>query len=325
MKEIIINSNEAGQRLDKMLLKYLDKAPKSFLYKMFRKKNITLNDKKCLGNEILKEADSLKLFLSDETITSFKSSDITNFTANKKHVSFVPDIIYEDDNIMLVNKPVGLLSQKSKAEDESINELLINYCFESGRINKDDLRSFNPSVCNRLDRNTSGIITFGKTLSGLQGLSKLLKERSLGKYYRCIVLGEIKEAKRINGYLTKNNNSNMVSISNTPIEDASRIITEYKPIASNGELTVLEVKLITGKSHQIRAHLASIGHPIIGDTKYGNKESNKYSLKHQMLHSYRLEMPSDIDSALNNLSGKVFIAKEPTKFKKISDQISLKL
>ena len=158
MKEIIINSNEAGQRLDKMLLKYLDKAPKSFLYKMFRKKNITLNDKKCLGNEILKEADSLKLFLSDETITSFKSSDITNFTANKKHVSFVPDIIYEDDNIMLVNKPVGLLSQKSKAEDESINELLINYCFESGRINKDDLRSFNPSVCNRLDRNTSGII-----------------------------------------------------------------------------------------------------------------------------------------------------------------------
>lgn len=316
MKELCIRTNEAGQRLDKFLGKYMDQAPKSFLYKMLRKKNITLNGKKASGNEMLCEGDTVKLFLADETIGKFSRSLRTASVSGIKL-----DILYEDRHTIFINKPVGMLSQKAKPEDVSLVEHLTAYLLESGQITEQELRTFRPSVCNRLDRNTSGIVAAGKTLAALQELGFMFRERTLKKYYLCLVKGTVTEEKRIRGYLTKDEATNTVSVQNEKRGDASLIETEYRPIRSGGGCTLLEVHLITGKTHQIRAHLASQGHPIAGDPKYGNRAMNEqlrkeYGLKSQLLHSARLCMPG-CGGALSALSGKEITAPVPKLFKKI--------
>lgn len=318
MREIIVSANEAGQRMDKLLAKYLSEAPKSFIYKMLRKKNIVLNGKKADGSEKLKCEDSVKLFLSDETIEKFtKTVEISKNSETKVAL----DILYEDSNILLINKPVGMLSQKAKPEDVSLVEHLITYLLENGAITKDELALFRPSVCNRLDRNTSGIVVAGKSLVGLQVMGQLFKDRSLKKFYRCLVLGEVKKDSYIKGYLTKDEKTNKVTVTSKPSDVASPIETSYKVIASNGRYTLLEVHLITGRTHQIRAHLASIGHPIAGDYKYGNRTANErlkseYKLTNQLLHAYRLEMPG-LTGELENLSHKIFTAPLPKRFTNI--------
>lgn len=309
MQEIIVSANEAGQRFDKLLAKYLNEAPKSFLYKMLRKKNIVLNGKKATGNEKLAVGDSVKLFLADETIAKFSKTEVV-----RTHTSL--DIIYEDEDILLVNKPVGMLSQKAEAKDVSLVEHLISYLIDSGQLTKEQLRAFKPSICNRLDRNTSGLVVAGKSLHGLQTMGELFKERSLKKYYRCLVAGHIAKKEYIKGYLTKDENTNKVKISQMKETDSLPIETEYEPLWSNGKVTLLEVHLITGRTHQIRAHLASVGHPIIGDYKYGNRKINerykeKYQLESQLLHAYRLEMPGE--------NGQQFIAPLPELFRRILD------
>lgn len=309
MQEIIVSANEAGQRFDKLLAKYLNEAPKSFLYKMLRKKNIVLNGKKATGNEKLAVGDSVKLFLADETIAKFSKTEVV-----RTHTAL--DIIYEDEDILLINKPVGMLSQKAEAKDVSLVEHLISYLVDSGQLTKEQLRSFKPSICNRLDRNTSGLVVAGKSLHGLQTMGELFKERSLKKYYRCLVAGKVSKKEYIKGYLTKDENTNKVRISQTKEADSLPIDTEYEPLWSNGEVTLLEVHLITGRTHQIRAHLSSVGHPIIGDYKYGNRKINerykeKYQLESQLLHAYRLEMPGE--------DGQQFIALLPALFQRILD------
>ena len=295
MQELHVTANEAGQRLDKLLAKFLNQAPKSFLYKMMRKKNIVLNGKKCTGNEKLKQGDSIKLFFSDETIEKFSAG--TYVTPKKEKINMLP-IIYEDEQVLLMNKPVGVLSQKAKDSDVSAVEILINYLIETNQLSKEQFRTFHPSICNRLDRNTSGILVAGKTLPALQEMNRFFKERTIAKYYRCLVKGRvIKNEDYIKGYLVKDQKTNKVSITKKKTEEGVPIETEYCVIQSNDEVSLLEVHLITGKTHQIRAHLASIGHPIIGDYKYGDKQINEmyrqeYGLKSQLLHAYRLEMPS---------------------------------
>ncbi|MDD3794821.1 MAG: RluA family pseudouridine synthase [Lachnospiraceae bacterium] len=324
MKEIIVSSNEAGQRLDKLLAKYLKEAPKSFLYKMLRKKNITLNEKKADGSEKLQEKDQIRIFLSDETYEKFKGADVIPDQAAVKaerDQSVSLNIIYEDQNILLINKPAGMLSQKATPKDVSLVEYLIAYLLRTGTVTPKQLQTFRPSVCNRLDRNTSGMVAAGKTLAGLQELSELFRNRTMHKYYRCLVNGQITDSRYLEGYLVKNERTNQVTVSAVEKPGASLIRTEYHPIQTGKDLTLLEVKLITGKSHQIRAHLASIGHPIIGDTKYGNPGLNeqfrkKYRLACQLLHSYRLEMPV-LTGALSNVSEKVFVAELPAEFQKI--------
>lgn len=316
MQEIQISANEAGQRLDKLLAKYLNEAPKSFLYKMLRKKNIVLNGKKASGNEKLAAGDSVKLFLSDETIQKF-SKEMQIYKGNTEL-----DILYEDEDVLLVNKPVGMLSQKAEAKDISLVEYLISYLLESGQLTKENLRSFKPSVCNRLDRNTSGLVVCGKSLRGLQTMGQLFKERSLKKYYRCIVTGNVAETQYVKGYLLKNEQKNRVTVSDEQFPGSQEIETEYRPIRQLKESTLLEVHLITGKTHQIRAHLASQGHAIIGDYKYGSREINdrykkQYGLSYQLLHAYRLEMPKITE--LPKLSEKTFIAPLPKLFKKIAE------
>lgn len=292
MKEIVINENEAGQRLDKFLGKLLKEAPASFYYKMLRKKNIVLNDKKATGNEKLTAGDSVKLFLSDETFEKFAGKRQTNdLAASVPNIAL--EIVYEDHDVLAINKPAGMLSQKAKKEDISANEYILQYLLESGTITAESLHTFKPSVCNRLDRNTSGILVAGKTLNGLQQMSKAFRERSMEKYYLAIVAGHISKPRRIEGFLKKDEKNNQVTILSEPSNDAKPIITEYRPLKLVGQVTLLEVHLITGRSHQIRAHLASIGHPVIGDTKYGNPRLNREFLKnagvtHQLLHAYRL-------------------------------------
>ena len=292
MRQFQINSNEAGQRFDKYLKKLLSNAGSSFIYKMLRKKNIVLNGKKATGNEKLTAGDSVKLFLSDETFEKFAGKRQTNdLAASVPNIAL--EIVYEDHDVLAINKPAGMLSQKAKKEDISANEYILQYLLESGTITRESLHTFKPSVCNRLDRNTSGILVAGKTLNGLQQMSKAFRERSMEKYYLAIVAGHISKPRRIEGFLKKDGVNNQVTILSEPSNDAKPIITEYRPLKLVGQVTFLEVHLITGRSHQIRAHLASIGHPVIGDTKYGNPRLNREFLKnagvtHQLLHAYRL-------------------------------------
>ena len=311
MQEIIVTANEAGQRFDKLLAKYLNEAPKSFIYKMLRKKNIVLNGKKATGNEKLVVGDSVKLFLADETIEKFSKTEIV-----RTHAKL--DIIYEDEHVMMINKPVGMLSQKAEAGDESLVEHIISYMLETRQLTEEDLRKFKPSICNRLDRNTSGLVVAGKSLAGLQKMGELFKDRSLKKYYRCLVVGTVSDKIFIKGYLTKDEITNRVCILETEEEGSLPIETEYEPIWTNGACTLLEVHLITGRTHQIRAHLASQGHPIIGDYKYGDRKENdaykaKYGLKSQLLHAYRLELPK-LSGELANISEKQFVAPLPKQF-----------
>lgn len=298
MREFQINSNEAGQRFDKYLKKLLADAPNSFVYKMLRKKNITLNGKKADGTEKLAKGDTVKLFLSDETFDKFAGKQGAA-AANVLPCGLkVLPVIYEDEDILIVNKPSGMLSQKAKPTDVSANEHIISYLIEKGELKEEMMRTFKPSICNRLDRNTSGLLIAGKTLRGLQKMSQTLRERTVKKYYRCIVKGEVNEASYIKGWLAKDERSNKVTIrADKPQIDTGDsflpIETEYIPLWATHGYSELEVHLITGRSHQIRAHLASIGHPIVGDRKYGDKNVNEHFRKElqidsQMLHAYRM-------------------------------------
>lgn len=312
MRQITITSKEEGQQLLKLLSKYLKEAPMSFLHKMLRKKNITLNGKKATGKEKVKEGDKVTLFLKEETIKIFSGKKNSSFPIMKL------DILYEDKNLLFVNKPQGILSQKSKEGDISLNEYILGYLLNTGQIEENSLAYFRPSVCNRLDRNTSGIVLFGKTIQGLQKMSELLQERKLKKYYRCVVDGVLHKKGHLKGYLSKDENQKAF-IEKEPGEGLKYIETSYYPILVKEKETLLEVELITGRFHQIRTHLAHIGHPILGDPKYGDKERNKYiskkyKTKGQMLHAYRLEMPHMEEELWSPLSNSIFIAKEPASF-----------
>ena len=309
MKLITVHKQEEGQRLVKLLGAYLKEAPNSFFYKMLRKKNITLNGKKADGTEKLKCGDEIRLFLSDETYEKFAGK----VQPKEKFPMAKLNIVYEDSNVIFINKPAGMLSQKSVPSDVSLNEYLLGYLEKSGQWKQEESKAFRPSVCNRLDRNTSGLVICGKSMAGLQQMAALLKDRSLHKYYLCLVKGVMTESQRLEGYLLKDENSNQVKIFQKETEGAAHIITEYEPLYTEGETTLLKVTLVTGKSHQIRAHLSSIGHPIIGDPKYGERKVNAFfrethGIKNQMLHAWKLTFP-ELAEPLDNLSEKSFEAE----------------
>lgn len=196
MTELKISERDSGQRLNKFLMKYLNQAPSSFLYKMLRKKNIVLNGKRAKGDEILCTDDDIKLFLSDDTISKFRNCGHGGSNQTGRNADISPDtlhVLYRDADIMAVHKPAGILSQKSKEDDYSVNECIIDYCRKYGVLDDRALETFTPSVCNRLDRNTSGIILAGISLSGSQNLAQILRDRLADKYYYTVVAGELRE------------------------------------------------------------------------------------------------------------------------------------
>ena len=202
MREIYIKENESGQRFDKFLKKYLSEAPGSFLYEMLRKKNIVLNGRKATGSEKLKKGDQVKLFLADETLEKFIGKQETTHSKKKLPKIQMP-VVYEDEDVVFYNKPAGLLSQKAKPSDVSVVEYLMEHLLETKALRQDDLKTFRPSICNRLDRNTSGLITAGKSLVGLQKLSELFKDRTLKIYYLFLVKGTINIRAHFCGFLQK--------------------------------------------------------------------------------------------------------------------------
>lgn len=316
MRQLTIHKNDENQRLDKYLKKYLKEAPGSFIYKMLRKKNIVLNGKKADGTEKLCAGDEIKLFFAEDTLQKFTGesavSDVLVFPTMKNL-----DILFEDENLLILNKPAGELSQKAEAKDVSMNEYALGYLQQTGAITEESLKVFKPSVCNRLDRNTSGILIVGKTYQGAREFGEALQKRTVRKFYRCIVKGGVKKSETIDGYLWKDEKTNKVQIFKEKREGAAEIHTAYRPIKSENGLTLLEVHLITGRTHQIRAHLSSIGHPILGDPKYGDKKlSEKYKVKYQLLHACRLELDG-FTGDFAKYNGKVITANLPKVFEEI--------
>lgn len=424
MQEFVVARAEAGGRFDKYLKRLLPLASSGFLYKMLRKKNITLNDKKAEGKEILAEKDVVRLFFSEETYLKFAgrsegvsgqdgadeeskgSVKMPEKNGQEAGFSLFPDracqerysfrksgegyrkayrqlgkipVIYEDEDILILNKPAGVLSQKAKREDVSLNEWMIGYLLEKKEISEDGLLRFCPSVCNRLDRNTSGLLLCGKTLRGSRFLSEILRDRSLHKYYLTYAEGKIEHPITLKGYLTKETERNRVKVISEeeyrekvlmaePEEYQEKVLTteaevyqKKATVAETGyrhksmgeefgkktlardetgrgyqkietvlrplfysekeDCTKLEILLVTGKSHQIRAHLSEIGHPVLGDIKYGWKPRRReeMGLKYQLLHAHKVEFPKT-EGEFDYLSEKVVTAPLPELFEKLERQ-----
>lgn len=363
MQRLIIGPKEAGQRLDKYLRKAFLGAGSGILYKQLRKKNITLNQKKAEGSEILCEGDELCCFFSEETFQKFrdpmgaqgsqenltqgspKSLQQTKTNGSEQNwkrayeVLKGIDVLFENEDIVILNKPAGTLTQKAEKDDLSLNEWLLGYLLTEKAITLESVRQFKPAACNRLDRNTSGIVLCGISLAGAQALSECLKYRHLQKYYLTICRGRISSPQRVEGYLQKDFERNKVQILGREEYNAlpkerrdayCEISTGYEPLAVSEEYTLLKVDLITGKSHQIRAHLASLGHPLLGDLKYGGQSPKEFPLRAQLLHAWQVVFPEreQIESleeryqkALLPMCGKTFQATLPPKIMQISHQL----
>ena len=311
MKEMIIRNDEAGQRLDKYLKKLLPAAGNGFLYKMLRKKNIDLNEKKSDGSTILSPGDRVRIFFSDDTYEKMRggtdeklrkasSDEALQHRSNtypewhsKKNGNtkgdFQLNIVLETDDVLLINKPAGVLSQGSEKGQTCINDILRQ---RYGRAES----TYTPSVCNRLDRNTSGLLMAAKTYAGSRLISDLIKTHSVRKKYLAIVEGRMSGEGMLKGYLTKDHERNTVSIKESG-EKKDAVYTGYKVLGQKDGYSLVEVELITGKSHQIRAHLSSIGYPLAGDVKYGGHTYK--GIRYQLLHSWKLVLPENVPACVN--------------------------
>ena len=305
MKSFTIQKNDAGQRLDKYLTKSIPNLPQALMYKYIRLKRIKLNHKRAEIQTRLQVGDVVELYINDEFFE--KQPTRYDFLGASKNLP----LLYEDDNILLLNKKAGLLSHPD--DREYIDTLITRvkrYLYEKGEYRPDDEASFTPALVNRIDRNTSGIVIAAKTAEALRILNQKMKDRELHKYYLCVVHGTLrKKEDTLEGWLWKDENKNKVFIHNKKKNpDDKEIRTRYRVLKEGNDLSLLEVDLLTGRTHQIRAHFSSIGHPLLGDGKYGTNEQNKKSgLKKQCLCSYKLQFDFTTDAgALQYLNGKTF-------------------
>lgn len=307
MKSFTISKNDAGQRLDKFVLKAAKGLSKSLMYKYIRKKYIKVNRKRAEINYMLVENDVVEMYINDEFFTP-KSNDF-------KNISYQPDlkVVYEDENVLLVDKKAGVIvhSDDKEGRDTLINQVLL-YLYQKGEYLPEKENSFTPSLCNRLDKNTGGLVIVAKNAVAQRELYEIIKHRQIKKLYFAMVKGVPKPNEAtISAFLQKDSQNNMVTVKDVVFGDAKPITTKYKVLMVKDGYSLVEVDLITGRTHQIRAHMAHIGHCVVGDTKYGRlKDFSDTPYKHQALYSYSLEFDVDEKYTLSYLNGKKFKVDE---------------
>jgi len=309
MRELIIAKNDAGQRLDKFLTKSVKGLPQSMMYKLIRTKKIKLNRKRAEANMMLNEGDTVQLFIKEEFFDS-PEKDKTALSAITPKL----DIVYEDENILLLNKRPGVLvHEDDEGKDNTLLMHMQAYLASKGEYDPASEQSFSPALCNRIDRNTGGIVIAAKNAAALRDMNERIRTGQISKYYLCVVHGVMdKKEDKLTAYLCKNEKTNMVDISPVYKKNYKEIITGYKVLSEKDGMSLLEVRLYTGRTHQIRAHLAFTGHPLLGDGKYGiNKEDKKLGYKYQALYSYKLRFDFEkTGDVLDYLSGKEYALKK---------------
>ena len=308
MKSFTISRNDSGQRLDKFISKAVPALPKSLMYKYIRTKRIKINSKRGDISTKLLEGDIVDMYINDEFFAP--ADEHYDFLSASKKL----DIVYEDENILLLDKKVGLLSHPDESEyNDTLITRVKRYLYEKGDYDPKDENSFAPALVNRIDRNTGGIVIAAKNAESLRILNQKLKDRELEKYYLCVVHGSLRKKSGIlTGWLIKDEKKNKVWVYDKQMPDSKEIRTKYAVLSERDGLSLVEVELLTGRTHQIRAHFSSIGHPLLGDGKYGTNAMNKaLGYKKQFLYSYRLKFAFTSDAGiLNYLDSKDFSVRD---------------
>lgn len=310
MRELRIGENDGGIRLDKFLSRYFPTMPRSLMYKYIRNRCVRLNGRRASESDILSAGDMLTFYISDEF---FGVQRDDAFLRIKPRV----DVVYEDENILIADKPAGLLVHSD--DSESYNTLINHikaYLYEHGEYDPATEISFAPALCNRIDRNTCGLVFAAKNAASLRAMNEKIKNREIGKFYLCVVHGLVRgDSGELRGFIEKDAEKNKVRVSESASSGAKESVTRYRVIARDRTraLTLLEVELVTGRTHQIRASFAACGHPLLGDGKYAvNKKDRERGFFSQALCAYRAEFRfRTFGTVLDYLDGRVFTAREP--------------
>ena len=307
LRKVTVAKNDEGQRLDKFLTKAYPNLPQSVLYKCIRTKDVKLNGKRCQISDRLREGDVLSLYWQEE----FFQKEERQYDFLKAPLAL--SVLYEDENILLLDKKPGLIVHPDENYHfDSLIARVQHYLYDKKEYRPEEENAFAPALINRIDRNTGGIVMAAKNAEALRIMNQKVKDREMHKLYLCVVCGRLSEKEgTLTGYLEKNESQNRVYISRKPTENTKSIRTRYRVLEERRDFSLLEVELLTGRTHQIRAHFASIGHPLAGDGKYGKNDWNKRSgFPYQALYSYKLRFDFSTDGGiLQNLDGREFTAE----------------